>query len=71
MEAAAGRVTWHEQGRWKGGSGCVGRRMGPAQEAQCHFLIYSKKIKRFELIGSKEILPILQKIQIKYWFIGN
>jgi hypothetical protein len=58
------------RGDGKGGP-VVGRRMGPAQEAQCHFLIYSKKFKRFELIGSKEILPILQKNQIKYWFIGN
>jgi hypothetical protein len=70
MEATAGRVTRHEQGRWKGGSGC-GKENGPSPRSAVPFSYLFKKFKRFELIGSKEILPILQKIQIKYWFIGN
>jgi hypothetical protein len=40
--------------------------MGPAQEAQCHFPIYSKIFKRFDLIRAKEIIPLLQKFKIKY-----
>jgi hypothetical protein len=38
------------RGNWK---------MGPAQEAQCHFHNYSKKSKRIELIWLEEVLPEL------------
>jgi hypothetical protein len=63
-----GRLTapFSQAGEGREGVGVGGRRMGPTQEAQCHFLIYSKMFKRFELIQLKEILPVLQKFQIKY-----
>jgi hypothetical protein len=48
-----------------------GRRNQAGPKKHNAIFLFIKKIKRLELIWSKDILLVLQKFWIKYWYVGN